>query len=78
MDEYEDIIGLPHHVSTRHPHMPMRQRAAQFAAFAALTGYDDAIRDAAQIGVDLHEEELREDDGYYGDRGAAEWEVNDD
>ena len=36
MEKYEDIINLPHHVSTRHPQMPMWSRAAQFAPFAAL------------------------------------------
>ena len=43
---YDDIIHLPHHVSKRHPQMSMWNRAAQFAPFAALTGYDDAIRSA--------------------------------
>lgn len=36
MDNYEDIINLPHHVSDKHPRMSMYQRAAQFAPFAAL------------------------------------------
>jgi hypothetical protein len=36
-DKYNDIINLPHHVSSKHPHMPIEMRAAQFAAFAALT-----------------------------------------
>lgn len=48
MKEYDDIINLPHHVSTKHPQMPMKQRAAQFAPFAALTGHDEAIRRAAE------------------------------
>ena len=39
MDNYDDIINLPHHVSKRHPQMSMWNRAAQFAPFAALTGY---------------------------------------
>lgn len=43
MDTYDDIINLPHHVSKRHPQMSMWNRAAQFAPFAALTGYDAAI-----------------------------------
>lgn len=43
MDTYDDIIYLPHHVSKRHPQMSMWNRAAQFAPFAALTGYNDAI-----------------------------------
>jgi len=42
--QYEDIINLPHHVSEKHPKMSMANRAAQFAPFAALTGYDDAIQ----------------------------------
>lgn len=48
MNDYDDIINLPHHVSAKHPHMPMQQRAAQFAPFAALEGHDDAIRRAAE------------------------------
>ena len=40
MDEYDDIINLPHHVSKRHPQMSMLSRAAQFAPFAAVQGYD--------------------------------------
>lgn len=46
---YDDIINLPHHVSNRHPHMPVSDRAAQFAPFAALTGYDTAIRETARL-----------------------------
>lgn len=42
-NKYDDIINLPHHVSTKHPHMSIENRAAQFAPFAALTGYDQAI-----------------------------------
>ena len=48
MNKYDDIINLPHHVSKTHPQMSMWNRAAQFAPFAALTGYDDAIKDTAQ------------------------------
>ena len=43
--EYGDIIDREHHVSERHPRMPRMNRAAQFAPFAALTGYDDLIRE---------------------------------
>ncbi len=43
---YEDIIGLPHHVSRNRPRMPMSKRAAQFAPFAALRGYRDVIAEA--------------------------------
>ena len=45
---YADIIDLPHHVSKRHPQMSMLNRAAQFAPFAALTGYDAAINEAKE------------------------------
>lgn len=48
MDKYEDIINLPHHVSTKHPKLKMEQRAAQFAPFAALTGYGDAVSEVAR------------------------------
>lgn len=41
--EYDDIIHLPHHVSSKRPQMSMSDRAAQFSPFAALTGYADAI-----------------------------------
>lgn len=43
MTSYDDIINLPHPVSKKHPQMSMMARAAQFASFAALTGYEDAI-----------------------------------
>lgn len=46
---YDDIINLPHHVSERHPQMSMYNRAAQFAPFAALTGHDSAITEAARL-----------------------------
>lgn len=45
---YDDIIHLPHHVSKRHPQMPLLNRAAQFSPFAALTGHEDAILEAAR------------------------------
>ena len=46
--QYDDIIALPHHVSERHPHMPLIDRAAQFSPFAALTGYEAAIVETAR------------------------------
>ena len=42
-DSYNDIIGLPHHVSQTRPQMSRRNRAAKFAPFAALTGYDVTV-----------------------------------
>lgn len=47
-DTYADIIHLPHHVSKNHPQMSMADRAAQFSPFAALTGHDEAIAEAAR------------------------------
>lgn len=49
---YDDIIHLPHHVSTTHPHMAIGDRAAQFSPFAALTGYDAAIKETARLTYD--------------------------
>ena len=43
MGKYDDIINLPHHVSKNHPQMSLENRAAQFAPFAALVGYSEAI-----------------------------------
>ena len=45
---YDDIIHLPHPVSSKHPQMSLWDRAAQFAPFAALTGHDEAIRETAR------------------------------
>ena len=56
MDNYDDIIHLPHHVSKRHPQMSMWNRAAQFAPFAALTGYEESIKESAQENELLFEE----------------------
>ena len=46
---YDDILELEHHVSMVHPQMPLGQRAAQFAPYAALTGYDAAILETARL-----------------------------
>lgn len=46
---YEDIIHLPHHVSATRPQMSMSDRAAQFSPFAALTGYDEAIKETGRL-----------------------------
>ena len=58
MGKYDDIIGLPHHQSVKHPHMPSEDRAAQFMPFAALTGYGDAVDEAGRLTderIDLEE-----------------------
>ena len=46
---YDDLLDLPHHVSNVRPHMPRGDRAAQFSPFAALTGYDAAVRETARL-----------------------------
>lgn len=60
---YDDIIDLPHHVSAERAHMPMLERAAQFAPFAALTGYGAAIEETARLTeqkLELDEEQKRQ------------------
>lgn len=65
-DSYDDIINLPHHVSDRYPHMPMYDRAAQFAPFAALTGHEEAINETSRYteeqkeNIDRELQELRD------------------
>lgn len=66
---YDDIIDLPHHVSERHPQMSMYNRAAQFAPFAALTGHNAAITEAARLTE--AEEELSESDAEVLNRKLA-------
>ena len=46
---YEELLKMPHHVSTNHPPMPMHDRAAQFAPFSALTGYGEAVAETARL-----------------------------
>ncbi len=46
---YDAIINLPHHISLKRPQMPMHDRAAQFSPFAALTGYDEAIKEEGRL-----------------------------
>ena len=68
--EYADIIDLPHPVSKRHIPMSMEKRAAQFAPFAALTGFENAISNT----VDQTMEQM--DMGYYA--SLLEMELNED
>ena len=49
MEKYKDIINLPHKQSSKRPHMSLLDRAAQFAPFAALVGYDDAIKETGRL-----------------------------
>jgi len=48
-DKYDDIINLEYRKSTTRKHMPVIDRAAQFAPFSALTGYDDAVEETARL-----------------------------
>ena len=60
-NRYDEIINLPHHVSKTRPQMPMSDRAAQFAPFAALTGYDSVIKETGRLTderIELDEEAL--------------------
>jgi len=60
-NNYQDIINLPHHQSATRAHMSNYDRAAQFSPFAALTGYDDAVKETARLTnskVELDEYEL--------------------
>ena len=61
--KYNEIMDLPHHVSKTRPQMPMSDRAAQFAPFAALTGYDDIITETGRLTddkIELEESSLNE------------------
>ena len=60
-ENYDDIIDLPHHVSATRPQMSMKDRAAQFSPFAALTGYDAAIKETGRLTdekIEMDEEAL--------------------
>ena len=46
---YDDIINMPRHISSKHPQMKIIDRAAQFAPFAALTGHKESIDEASRI-----------------------------
>ena len=46
---YDDILDLPRPISKKHPPMPMAKRAAQFLPFAALTGFEGEIAEAARL-----------------------------
>lgn len=64
MEEYEDIINMPHHTSKRHPRMSMEARAAQFAPFAALTGYEHAIKEAQMEKEEMQRQLEEADDDF--------------
>ena len=49
MSNYDDIINLPHYTSTKRKRMSIEARSAQFAPFAALTGYEDKVKETARL-----------------------------
>ena len=59
--KYDEIMGLPHHVSKTRPQMPMSDRAAQFAPFAALEGHAAAVSSTAQrVRLQMEEQEKQQ------------------
>ena len=64
MNNYDDIINLPHHVSGKHSQMSMWNRAAQFAPFAALTGYDNVITETAKENEISYNRKESDEDSY--------------
>ena len=54
MSNYDDIINLPHHVSTKRKQMSIEARSAQFAPFAALTGYDEKVKETSRLTEKKH------------------------
>ena len=51
---YEEMLHMPHHVSGKHPQMSRYDRAAQFSPFAALTGHEAAVQEAARMRFCIH------------------------
>ena len=60
--KYDDMIHLPHHVSASHPQMTMAERAAQFAPFAALTGYKEMIQEIEMVKQFVESEENNDEE----------------
>lgn len=68
-EKYKDMLHLPHPVSATHPRMSLQNRAAQFSPFAALTGYDDALKETARLTdrfIELDEDRKQEIDRQIG------------
>ncbi|MBR6609322.1 MAG: hypothetical protein IKK99_03795 [Oscillospiraceae bacterium] len=60
---YDDIINLSRHISDKHPHLSVHDRAAQFAPFAALTGHSEAVSETARYvdqKIDLGEDAIKD------------------
>lgn len=67
-DDYSDLLDLPHPTFPNHTPMPMRERAAQFAPFAALTGFEEEIEktrlavEQTQADAEKHSDDSEESD----------------
>ena len=62
-NRYNDVINRQHPTSKKHPRMSNMNRAAQFAPFAALTGYEESIEETARLTdrrIELSEYEIEE------------------
>mgnify|MGYP006380726121 CR=1 FL=1 len=57
IQDYYDIITREHHISKNRKRMSLTERAAQFAPFAALTGFDDAIEETGRVTMERIENE---------------------
>lgn len=72
MSNYSDIIDHPHYVSKTRPHMSMYDRAAQFAPFAALRGYDESVEETAREEIDrVNTKEVYNDD-FFNDNPSSD------
>ena len=49
MNNYEDILYLPHHISKKRKPMSLEKRSAQFAPFSALTGYEEELEEVSRL-----------------------------
>lgn len=63
-NNYDDMLDMPPHKSTKHPPMALASRAAQFSPFAALSGYEDAIKQTEQR-MEEREKELEFERKYF-------------
>lgn len=56
MNKYDDILYLEHEISSKHPKMPISDRAGIFAPFSALSGYEDEIE---KVNDDMDKDEKK-------------------